>query len=119
MAPQTQLKTQKTNDPYHSRVTGEPYVTERDDPVVYSNGDGILTDDQLQSYERNRFLTFDSLFSEDEVAHLLQQTEVLKANEGLKNSDLTICEPGSDEIRSFFHVHDHDPVFKALGSDKR
>jgi len=119
MTSTVQLKTQETDDPYHSRVTTEPYVTERDDLIVYSNDSGVLTNEQLKSYEDNGFLTFDSLFSKDEISHLLKQTEVLKRNEDLKDSNLTIREPDSNEIRSFFHVHDYDPVLKALASDQR
>lgn len=119
MTSQAQRQTPGTEDPYHSRVTGDPYVAERDDPVIYSSDGDALTDEQLKSYEENGFLTFDSLFSEDEISHLLKQTEVLKGNKKLANSELAIREPSSDEIRSFFHVHDYDPVFKALASDKR
>lgn len=119
MTYQSKLKLPQTEDPYHSRVITEPYITERQDPVVYSNGDSFLAEAQLQFYEEHGFLTLDSLFSGDEVAYFLRQTDILKANEELRHSDLTISEPDSDEIRSFFHVHDYDPVFETLARDKR
>jgi ectoine hydroxylase len=119
MISQARARIQNTEDPYLSRITSTPFITAREDPVLYSNDGGILSQEQLSFYEKNGFLCFDSLFTQAEINCFLKQTETLKKNENLKNSPYTILEPESDEIRSFFHIHHYNPVFKTLACDKR
>ena len=117
----TALPSQSTRtDPYQSRVSATPLMAPRQDPVVYKGKDnGALTVPQLEAYEENGFLFFESLFSTEEVNRLLEEVERLKTLKELENSEYVIREPDSREIRSFFYVHQFDAIFKALTQDKR
>ena len=116
---------QQKIDPYISRVSDTPFMTERQDPVIYGEqvalgeDKGPLNLEHLEAYNDNGFLFFESLFSEDEVSWLLGEVERLKTLKELEDSDYVIREPESNEIRSFFYVHQFDAVFKALSQDER
>lgn len=115
-----QLRKQENIDPYSSRTSTTPFMIKRQDPVVHSEKkNGALTIDQLNAYNENGFLFFESLFSEEEVVWLLGEVERLKSLKELEDSEYVIREPESKEIRSFFYVHQFDDVFKALSRDER
>lgn len=100
---------------YPSRVADRPAMLERTDPVVWGAqvGAGPLASDEIVRYARDGFLTVDDLLSQPEVDRLVRETDDLLT--GLDPSDERIVrEPGSDEIRSVFAVHDVSPVFEAL-----
>src|SRR5680860_371296 len=119
------LAKQKNIDPYPSRVSDTPFITERQDPVIYgeqvvfSENKGPLSLEQLEAYNENGFLFFESLFDQNEVAWLLGEVERLKKLKELEESDYVIRELENNEIRSFFYVHQFDDVFKALSQDER
>jgi ectoine hydroxylase len=118
-------KKQQNIDPYISRVSDTPLMTERQDPVIYGEqftlgeNAGPLSFKQLEAYNANGFLFFESLFNGEEVAWLLGEVEHLKTLKELEGSDYVIREPESNEIRSFFYVHQFDDVFKVLAQDER
>jgi ectoine hydroxylase len=95
-------------------------MADRRDPVLYgSEADGPLGRSELQFYDRNGYLFFDSLFSEGDIAGLLSELEYLNSAPELQGSEYVIREPESDEVRSLFYVHKYDAVFKALARDRR
>ena len=111
---------QPLEDLYPSRILDTPSITERKDPIVYTEKqNAALTIEQLIDYEKNGFLFFESLFNKKEIELLLAQVEHLKQLRELEDSDYLIREPSSREIRSFFYVHEFDPVFKALSANER
>ncbi len=107
-------------DLYPSRVSDTPTITKRKDLIVYTEKqDGTLSVEQLESYTKNGFLFFESLFTQEEVKRLIRRVEYLKQFKEFEDAGYVIREPNSNEIRSFFYVHQFDPVFKALSANKR
>ncbi len=106
-------------DPYHSRVTGASHIVERVDPVIYKNNPGILSPEQLSFYEKNGYLVFNSLFSSQEMKHILSHVDELKSDAGKQELAYSVVEPHSRELRSLFHTHDYDSLLKSLACDQR
>lgn len=107
-------------DFYPSRMQPKPGIQKRVDPVVYGTAEfGPLEQDALKSFEKDGFLFFDSLFDAEEIATMLEEVSALKAQRHELNPDHIITEPDGNEIRSFFAVHDYNPVFKALASNPK
>jgi ectoine hydroxylase len=107
-------------DPYTSRASDEPFMAERKDPVVFGKkSKGAISLKQLEQYEKDGFLFFESMFSDDEVSLLLDEIEHLKKSNLVPDENFIIREPESNEIRSFFHIHEFDPVFRMLSQDPR
>ena len=109
------LQRPRADDRYPSRFGREVLISRRQDPVVWGQpGQGPLTDHQLHHYEDNGFLHFDDLLSPEEVQACLDELHALRANEAIKDSDETVIEPGSRELRSIFAVHRCSDVLRQL-----
>lgn len=107
-------------DPYPSRILDDPVIVERQDPVLYGvKENGALNILQLENFEKNGFLFFDSLFSQNEVTTLLQEVDNLKTQQNTLNQDYIIREPENNEIRSFFYIHNFNKIFKHLITEPR
>lgn len=109
-------------DMYPSRISREPIITKRKDPVVYSTGrvdSGRLSETQLRSYEQNGFLLLENLFSEQDVDNMLRElNEIWTQSRNLIQAEV-IREPDSEIIRSVFAVHRSDPFFNRVSRDPR
>jgi ectoine hydroxylase len=102
-------------DLYPSRVENEPRFLERQDPVVYgSAADGPLDAEELKFYEANGYLAFEQLFSESELQPYINELKRLQNDEATKNSDHTITELNSGEVRSIFAVDRHNEVLRKI-----
>lgn len=103
-------------DDYPTRKLDHPELLERQDPVVY---DYLLKQKEIGSakldfYEENGYLFFDSFFSETEVARFKSETkELLEKSRGSERPEV-ILEPGGDEVRSIFSVHQEAGFFSEL-----
>jgi len=107
-------------DYYPSRIADVPSIMERCDPVVHGTTmTGLLDKDRLNFYDRNGYLFFDSLFSASEIEILLSEVKNLKRQRENINPEYVIEELDSGEVRSFFHVHDYNAVFRAIAQDAR
>ncbi|MDB2414802.1 ectoine hydroxylase [Rickettsiales bacterium] len=107
-------------DPYSSRFLDTPFITTRKDPVIYGDkSEGVLSVNQLEQYEKDGFLFFENMFNEDEVNFLLDEVENLKQAGKVPEDDFIIREPESNEIRSFFYIHEFNPIFRKLSQDPR
>ncbi|WP_077215169.1 ectoine hydroxylase [Bacillus dakarensis] len=108
-------------DLYPSRVSNIPTITDRKDPVVYSDlsQPGPLAADQLSFFEENGFLVLDQFFNETEVAVMRKElSNVLEESRG-SDDKRVIREPDSQDVRSVFAVHEHEEFFKDLSRDER
>jgi ectoine hydroxylase len=106
------------DDVYPSRVGGEAAVLPRRDPVVHTTGStrdvGPLSGVDLARFRQKGYLCFDSLFGPDELKRLDDETErLLHARRG-DPSPKVVREPGDDEVRSIFEVHEDESAFRAL-----
>lgn len=113
----------QVHDVYPTRLEDKRAAFERLDPVVWSDeparSKGPLSRDQVDFYERNGYLFFDSFFSPEEVRPFLDDLEDYGQDPNLKSRDQVIIEPYADEIRSIFGIHELSPRFDRLTRDPR
>ena len=105
----------RADDRYPSRFGEQARITERLDPVVYgAPGSGPLSEQQLHFYENNGYLNFDDLLTPAEVQTCLDELHRLRADESVKRIEQAVIEPGSQELRSIFAVHQISDVLKMM-----
>lgn len=109
-------------DDYPSRISDQPVMTPRKDPVWHRTGlaaDGPLSVDQLTRYDQDGYLLLENVFSPEEVEGFLAElTRLWEANQTSSDPEI-IREPGSDAIRSIFRVHETNRLFNRLSLDPR
>ncbi|WP_104201647.1 ectoine hydroxylase [Billgrantia saliphila] len=112
-----------TQDLFPTRLERKLGMFERFDPVVYSEGaqrrDGPLSEEQLREYEEKGFLSFENYFDKDEMDAFIQELRDYEEDEDLKLSEGTILEPGREEIRSIFGIHEISERFSRLTRDPK
>ncbi|NES64029.1 MAG: ectoine hydroxylase [Okeania sp. SIO2D1] len=110
-----------TEDIYASRVGSQTSIIERQDPIIYSQGQPptSLNQKQVQFYQDNGFLFIENFFMPQEVAVFIQEIKRLAALEEITSSEKAIIELGSHTIRSIFWVHRLSFLFHKLSCDKR
>lgn len=111
--------TTAVRDRYRSRYGAEPEIVERAAPAPWGTGPGPLTAEQLDGFARDGYLVLRDQLDATTVATLVDDVRRLAADTELTGSDLMIREPGSDELRSVFDVHEISPVFASLVADER
>ena len=109
------------HDPYPTRRDDRPRVIPRQEPVIWSPKGSCprLSRAHEDFYEENGYLFLESLFSEAEIAKLRAEGERLKEEQQGDDRYDVIVEPGSEEVRSIFRLHEMSPVFERLISDER
>jgi len=105
----------RADDLYPSRVGSEPGVAARKDLVLHgplgTDTPGPLPPEELLRFESEGFLHFEELVSPDEVRELAAELAEELARRYDDPSPELVREPGSDEIRSIFRVHEtHEPL---------
>jgi ectoine hydroxylase len=117
------MPTTTTHDHYPTRVSDEPRILDRVDPVVAVSarepGAGPLTREQVDGFERDGFLFLEDVFSGEEARRYLAELHRLSADEDLKRQERVITERGTDELRSIFEIHRVSELFARLASDPR
>ncbi|WP_138417592.1 ectoine hydroxylase [Aquibacillus sediminis] len=107
-------------DFYPSRISATPSMMERKDPVIYgSQQDGPLNSQDLNFYEKNGYLMFPKLFSDEEVDVLRKELNGTMDDHKSVNQPHVVREQGSDEIRSIFDVHRNTDFFQKLSAHER
>lgn len=105
-------------DPYPSRRGGEAVVKPRRDPVLHGKtGDrtpGLLGAEALSHYEECGLLRLEGLLGQDESNRLAAEAEDLLHTRRDDASPKVVREPGGDEIRSIFEVHEDSAVVRDL-----
>lgn len=113
----------RTDDFYPTRLERPTKSFERQDPVVYSSGsdlsDGPLSETELARYERDGFLVFDSFLDQATVRQFREDLRGYEDDESILRSEGTITEPGKQEIRSIFGIHELSDRFDRLTRDPR
>jgi ectoine hydroxylase len=103
-------------------LDGSAAILHRSDPVLYGSdaGDsGILTPENLASYERDGFLFLKSFYAPDEVEALQEELDRLCHAESVRQTELGVTEPTSGAVRSIFAVHTVSDLFDRLARDER
>jgi ectoine hydroxylase len=110
-------------DLFPTRLERKLGMFERIDPVVFSEGsqrrDGPLSEEQVREYEEKGFLSFEGFFGRQEMEAFIEELRDYEADEDLKLSEGTILEPGREEIRSIFGIHEISERFSRLTRDPR
>jgi ectoine hydroxylase len=108
-------------DTYPSRME-TTQIIERKDPVVYRSSTpgskDFLNEDQLNFYEKNGYLIFESFFFREEVARFEEELDRLRNSETVEDNPEYILEPASREVRSIFNVHRTNEIFRKLAREK-
>ena len=79
--------------------------------------DGPLSVDKVREFDERGFLFFDSFFDKSEMEKFIQELQEYEEDEDLKLSEGTILEPGKEEIRSIFGIHEISKRFDRLTRD--
>jgi ectoine hydroxylase len=109
----------KTGDPYPSRMGKPPELLPRVDPVVWGDGAGPLTSEQVETFEERGFVTVADVFQPEELLALDASLYDLIDGSGDVDGDQVIVEPDSEEIRSIFAFHDKPGPLSQVPSDER
>jgi len=107
-------------DHYPSRIQPTPKLLDRQEKVVYGKpADGPLGKQQLDSYAQKGYLTLNGIFTHEEMEQHLNELQRLRGDEQIRTSEAIIREPGDDQIRSIFAIHQSDSIIARLCHDHR
>ncbi|MFQ3788457.1 ectoine hydroxylase [Halomonas sp. A29] len=110
-------------DLFPTRLERKLGMFERIDPVVFTErgerSGGPLSEEQVSEYEEKGFLSFEGFFDRDEMQAFIEELHDYEEDEDLKLSEGTILEPGRQEIRSIFGIHEVSERFSRLTRDPR
>ncbi|PAV26877.1 ectoine hydroxylase [Tamilnaduibacter salinus] len=113
----------RSDDLYPTRLERPMSRFERLDPIVHSTGrdrsDGPLSDTDLARYERDGFLVFNQFLDPELVRRFREDLRAYENDESVLHSEGTITEPGKQEIRSIFGIHELSERFDRLTRDPR
>ncbi len=113
----------RSQDLYPTRLERPTPSFARLDPIVHSTGadrtDGPLNETDLARYERDGFLAFPNFLDQETVARFRQDLRDYENNPDVLHSEGTITEPGKQEIRSVFGVHELSDRFNRLTREPR
>lgn len=113
----------QTQNIYQTRISGNPALLARQEPVVYApdtaNHTPALSQAQRESYRDNGFLSLPALFSPEEVQGLYTEMQHMRKEYARAGRAEVIAEPGSGEVRSIFNVHRLNDLFFRLVRDPR
>ena len=114
------MTTISLTDRYPSRVGSRPLLLDRHDPVVWGGAEeGPLDRVQLDRFGRDGVLLLDGVFAAPEVDELLGVAEAIARRPEVRQSERTIVEPKSEQVRSVFEVHRLDDTMRRLARDER
>lgn len=110
-------------DLFPTRLERKLGMFERVDPVVFTEGAqrraGPLGEAQVREYEEKGFLSFEGFFPREEMEAFIQELRDYEEDSDLKLSEGTVLEPGREEIRSIFGIHEISQRFSRLTRDPR
>ena len=113
----------RSADFYPTRLERPTPTFDRLDPVIHSTGadrtDGPLSASKLTQYERDGFLVFDNFLDSDSVRRFREDLRAYEHDESVLRSEGTITEPGKQEIRSIFGIHQLSERFDRLTRDPK
>ncbi|NMT62084.1 ectoine hydroxylase [Marinobacter orientalis] len=108
----------RAQDLFPTRLERKLGMFERLDPVVHTPeerlSDGPLSEEKVREFDERGFLFFDSFFDKGEMEKFVQELQEYEEDEDLKVSEGTVLEPGKQEIRSIFGIHEISERFDRL-----
>ncbi len=113
----------RTDDFYPTRLERPAESFERKDPVIHSQGtdrhNGPLSETELARYERDGFLVFNNFLDQETVKRFRDDLQAYENDDSILRSEGTITEPGKQEIRSIFGIHELSDRFDRLTRESR
>ena len=113
----------RTDDFYPTRLERPAESFERKDPVIHSQGtdrhNGPLSETELARYERDGFLVFNNFLDQETVKRFRDDLRAYENDDSILRSEGTITEPGKQEIRSIFGIHELSDRFDRLTRESR
>ena len=113
----------RAQDLFPTRLERKLGMFERLDPVAHTPEDklseGPLSEEKVREFDERGFLFFESFFSRDEMAKFIDELKEYEQDEDLKLAEGTILEPGKEEIRSIFGIHEVSKRFDRLTRDPK
>ncbi|MCW9009492.1 ectoine hydroxylase [Marinobacter sp.] len=113
----------RTDDFYPTRLERPAETFERKDPVIHSQGtdrhNGPLSETELARYERDGFLVFNNFLDQETVKRFRDDLRAYENDDSILRSEGTITEPGKQEIRSIFGIHELSDRFDRLTRESR
>ncbi|MCC4271747.1 ectoine hydroxylase [Marinobacter nauticus] len=113
----------RTDDFYPTRLERPAESFERKDPVIHSQGtdrhNGPLSETELARYERDGFLVFNNFLDQETVKRFRDDLRAYENDDSILRSEGTITEPGKQEIRSIFGIHELSDRFDQLTRESR
>ena len=113
----------RTDDFYPTRLERPAESFERKDPVIHSQGtdrhNGPLSETELARYERDGFLVFNNFLDQETVKRFRDDLRAYEKDDSVLRSEGTITEPGKQEIRSIFGIHELSDRFDRLTRESR
>jgi len=108
-------------DRYPTRVEGKLSRLPRLDPVLHGglDAEGPLSKAQLEDFEEKGFLFMPPMFSEQEIAVYTEEQHRLLASEQVRQSEQSVTEPASGDIRTIYGPQSMSEVFETLYRDER
>jgi ectoine hydroxylase len=107
-------------DPYPTRVSDQPELLERTDPVAWGTADdGPLDAEQVDAFDREGVLLLEGVFGDDEIAGFKGRLDELSADPSVRADARTITELETEDVRSIFEIHRTDELFAKLAQDPR
>lgn len=112
-----------TQDLFPTRLERKLGMFERIDPVVYGDesqrSDGPLSKAEIEEYESKGYLSFEGFYDSEKMEAFLQELRDYEDDSDLKLSEGTVLEPGREEIRTIFGIHEVSERFSKLTRDPR
>ncbi|WP_114417057.1 ectoine hydroxylase [Marinospirillum perlucidum] len=101
--------------------TREHFIEERfprKEPVIHldsqERANGPLSEEELQDYERNGFLSFEGYFSSEAVAPFFDELDDIERDSAMCARDQVIMDPNQKKVRSVFDMHKLSSAFDRM-----
>ncbi len=112
-----------SRDTYPTRNGKKQIIFPRQDPVIHSRNqqrwEGPLAEGAPANFERDGFLWFEGLFSQERVQPFIDDLQEMARDKQLMDSDQAITDPESGELRSVSAMHELSQRFSNLTRDPR
>ena len=120
-SPVDRSQTTPMQDLYPSRNSVQAAVLSRCDPVFHGewNASAPLSREQAEHFDEQGYLVLENVFGADEVNLLQQEAGKLLADTSAFDPCTIVTEPGSDEVRSIFRIHEQNTRIARLVADER
>ncbi|MDX1606885.1 MAG: phytanoyl-CoA dioxygenase family protein, partial [Candidatus Competibacterales bacterium] len=108
-------------DPYPSRLSREPGIVNRQDPVVHGEGDlpATLSREQIEAYRNDGFLLLPELLDSREIEAVSAEMQRMGKDEAIGGLPEAVRETANNTLRTIYRAHELSELFGRLARDER